>query len=153
MTDEIKQLIAKAAEVHKIDPLLVEAIVEAESEGNSWIVRFEPGYWEKYIKALEIHSKTEEILRAMRFGLMQITGQAARELGFRGWLTELLIPQVGLEFGCRRLSYLSHVHADNLEELILAFRIGSPRKINGEYLYKPYIAKVKSIYTKLREEG
>ncbi len=91
-----------AAASHKLDPALVCAVIEQESSWDPWAVRFEPAFHEKYIAPMhETLPPTEEMCRAMSFGLMQLMGEVARELGFRNrFLTSLCDPVVGLDWGC-----------------------------------------------------
>jgi len=94
-----------AAANHKLDPALVCAVVEQESNWDTDACRFEPEFEKKYI--LPMHEKmppTEEMMRAVSFGLMQVMGEVARELHFAGpFLTRLCDPDVGLDYGCAHL--------------------------------------------------
>ncbi|HLZ93354.1 MAG TPA: lytic transglycosylase domain-containing protein [Candidatus Acidoferrum sp.] len=93
-----------AAASHKLDAALVCAVVEQESKWDPWAIRFEPEFEKKYIQPLlEQMPPTEEMTRAMSFGLMQVMGEVARELRFTGWLTKLCDPAIGLDFGCAHL--------------------------------------------------
>lgn len=94
-----------------LDPALVCAIVEQESSWNALAIRYEPQFFASYIAPLvgsdEVKpaTETESRSRAFSWGLMQILGQCAREMGFDGlYLSELLQPVVGLEFGCKLLA-------------------------------------------------
>jgi len=46
---ELLALARRAAETHALWPELVCAIVEQESSWNPWALRYEPGFYEKYI--------------------------------------------------------------------------------------------------------
>ena len=88
---------------YDLDQKLVCAICEHESSWNPWAVRYEPAFEKKYDPTVGI-SLTEHMGRAFSYGLMQIMGETARELGFtEPYLTELCDPSTGLEFGCRKL--------------------------------------------------
>ena len=93
-----------AARAHGLDEALVCAMCEHESDNwKQYAVRYEPAFYEKYIKNMKL-SQTEKTMRSTSFGLMQVMGQVAREFGFEGqFLTELLDPMFGLEYGCRKL--------------------------------------------------
>lgn len=95
----------QAAEAHGIDPALVCALCHHESANwKPFASRYEPAFYEKYVKDMKL-SPTEKTMRATSFGLMQVLGQVAREYGFSGdFLTELLDPIQGLEYGCRKLA-------------------------------------------------
>jgi soluble lytic murein transglycosylase-like protein len=99
------ELARATATAHAVDPQLVCAIVEQESAWNPWAVRYEPGFLSRYVAPLYTAGKlsaTETYTRAMSWGLMQVMGQVAREIGFANpSLTELCDPATGLEFGCR----------------------------------------------------
>lgn len=87
-----------------LDPALLCAIVEQESGWNQWAIRFEPAFLARYVEpiASKQHlSPSESNARATSWGLMQVMGQVAREIGFAGAsLAELCEPSVGLQIGC-----------------------------------------------------
>jgi soluble lytic murein transglycosylase-like protein len=93
-----------------LDPALVCAVVEQESSWNTLAIRYEPQFFVRYVaplvggEQLKRPTETELRSRAFSWGLMQILGQCAREMGFEGlYLSELLQPAVGLKFGCKLL--------------------------------------------------
>ena len=89
-----------------LDPILVCALIEQESNWNCWAMRFEPMFLAHYVKpALPEAPTTGEIARATSWGLMQIMGQVALEFGFQGkFYTELCDPSSNIFFGCRKLA-------------------------------------------------
>ena len=69
---------------------------------------------------------TEAYMRAMSWGLGQVMGQTARELGFTGqFLSELCDPLVGLEFCCRKLKSALDAHVGQVEDALLRYNGGS----------------------------
>ena len=89
-----------AAKKYGIDPAVVCAVTEQESAWNTYAIRYEPAFRERYVLPLRL-SATEEISRSMSWGLMQLMGQVAREHSFHGeFLSELCDPALGLDFGC-----------------------------------------------------
>lgn len=103
-----------AAESYQLPLVIVNGIVMVESGGNPFAMRFEQAFYDHYIKGKPLSfipagcsRDTEAICRATSFGLMQIMGETARNVGFRGWPGELLSPLVGLEWGCRYLRRLA----------------------------------------------
>lgn len=98
-------LATKYASKYGLDPVLVAAVCEQESSWNMWSTRFENGFLHAYIKpANPEQPTTRELHLATSFGLMQIMGQTAVEKGFTGkYLTELCDPDVGVDFGCKKL--------------------------------------------------
>jgi soluble lytic murein transglycosylase-like protein len=104
-------LIRSTADAHGLPPELVRAMVEQESTFQPYRNRFEEGFYKRYVEGKKLDfvpplclKITEALNRATSWGLLQIMGQVARELGFRGWLAELCNPETGLEWGCRRLA-------------------------------------------------
>jgi len=111
MTDNAIELARRVAKGVGLDPALVCAIVEQESSWDSFAVRYEQGFFDCYVQpsaaggAVRPSTSTEARCRAFSWGLMQIMGQCAREMGFDGpYLSELLEPAIGLQFGCKLLA-------------------------------------------------
>lgn len=118
MTRDELVLVAKdIATAHGLDPILVCAVVEQETEGtwNPLCIRFEPDFLRRYVEPILAEGKikhdrlvsvsTEEFARCFSWGLLQVMGEVAREYGFvRPWLSELTIPAIGLDIGCKILS-------------------------------------------------
>lgn len=104
-------LIERYAKQHLLPAALVKALVQVESGGNPWAVRYEPDFYDRYIAGKPVKARapcsreTEMRLRAHSFGLLQIMGLTARETGFDGvFLTELCDPETNLAICCRYLS-------------------------------------------------
>ena len=83
---------------------LVCAVVEQESNFNTCAIRYEAGFYKKYVEPQNITDPTEARARSISWGLMQIMGQVARELGFQGSLAQLCEPVIGLTWGCKKLA-------------------------------------------------
>lgn len=118
-----------AAEAHGLDPALVCAVCHHESANwKPWAARYEPGFYGRYVVGIQGISETEKTLRATSFGLMQIMGQVARELGFHGdYLTELLDPVTNLEFGCRKLARCMDRASSDIRAALLLYNGGSDK--------------------------
>lgn len=127
----IVMAIRSAAEAMRLPPELVLAVCRVESSLNPWAYNPEPGYrWVvdcrtgRPFRALTPAERTSAepppdfpMLAGDRdqewwgqrasWGLMQIMGALAREIGFRGpYLPELCDPMLNLSLGCRHLSRL-----------------------------------------------
>lgn len=100
---DLVQLAKTTAQSHGLDPALVCAVVEQESNWNQWAIRFEPAFLARYVHPLGL-SDTESYARSFSWGLMQLMGQVARELGYKGHVAELCDPVTGLEWGCKHLA-------------------------------------------------
>jgi soluble lytic murein transglycosylase-like protein len=141
--------IAHAAGVNGIDKHLAEAIVIAESAGNPWAINYEPRYrylvnvrtGEPFRKLTPAESTSEVppidfptvagdpdqewISQQASWGLMQIMGALARELGFKGpYLTELCRVDLNLRLGCVHLGNLLRWANENVEKAVGAYNAG-----------------------------
>ncbi len=126
--------VAPAAVKYGLDPALVAAVCEQESEWNPWAVRYEPAFYLRYIEPMNLNSHTEAQMRSASFGLMQIMGQTAREFGFDGrFLTELCDPDQGVLYGCRKLQKCFSIHGD-AETALLAYNGGSNKDYPAQVL-------------------
>jgi soluble lytic murein transglycosylase-like protein len=151
VSENVRKFIDMVSSKHNLDPDLVEAFVMQESSGNTNAVRVEFGFYEKYCKPMPMND-TEKMCRAMSWGLMQILGQTAREIGFNGkFLTELLDPIIGLEYGCKYLSHKIAGYAE-LDDAIAAYNSGTPiKKINGGYINQHYVDGIHEYYKHIKE--
>jgi hypothetical protein len=152
-----------------IDPLLVSAIVMKESGGNAWAWKPEPAFrylWDvktgSPFRVLTMQERVTEEAPAdfpclagdrdqewwaqqASWGAMQVMGAVAREYGFRGdYLTELLSPGVGVEFGCRYLQRQLRRYANDLEPAISAYNAGSSTLSNHADYVEPVLAFVEA---------
>jgi soluble lytic murein transglycosylase-like protein len=104
---QLVALARKTAAAHSLDPALVCSIIEQESSWNPWAMRYEPLFFAKYVANLYTNNKitaSEAYARGFSWGLMQVMGQVAREIGFDGtFLSALCDPEQGLATGCRLL--------------------------------------------------
>lgn len=127
------------AAINQLPYELVAAIILTESSGNPYAARFEP-CWEwyqepkLYAKELGITEDTERVFQATSWGLMQIIGTCARELGYSIELPRLAEVDKNLQYGCRKLGVLFHKY--NLSECISAYNAGHPVKSNQAYVDK-----------------
>ena len=135
---------------------LVAAIVQTESGGDPMAIRFEPDY--KYVikvndfaRANVITSTTELMLQKSSFGLCQIMGGLARELGHKGSLLELLIPEINLKLSVQHMKNLI-VKYPTRDDMIAAYNAGSPIKnLDGKYRNQQYVDKVASYLNALND--
>ena len=116
---ELGDLVKKYAEKHNLPAEVVAAVVWQESRGNPWALRYEPGFYSRYLEGSGPGDllgyvpkniptfETEKRARAFSFGLMQVMGNTAREQGFdRRYLAELFNPEISLDVGCGYLRRL-----------------------------------------------
>lgn len=129
MTKEDLIALAKStAEKYGLESALACALAEQESSWNPWACRYEPGFYQRYVTPmLEVGhiGATEATCRATSFGLFQVMGQTARELGFGGpFLTELCDPVIGTDIGCKFMSVLYSKTGNNVREALLRWNGG-----------------------------
>jgi hypothetical protein len=127
-----------AAEAHRLEARLVGAMVLTESAGETWAVRYEQGYRYLFqparVKPEGCSMASEINAQQCSWGLMQIMGGTARELGFRGWMPELCRPEIGLEYGAKYLAKQIK-RFGSVEAGVAAYNMGSPKKgQDGQYL-------------------
>lgn len=124
-----------AASKHGLPSHLVCAICEQESAWRPLAMRYEPGYrwlWPSATKVTApagVSLATERTQQRTSWGLMQVMGATARELGCREpFLSSLCQPELGLEYGCRfLLSLLERFAMGGLSAVISAYNAGHPR--------------------------
>jgi soluble lytic murein transglycosylase-like protein len=118
-----------AAHAHSLWPELVCAIIEQESSWDPWAIRYEPGFYRRYIEPQLARgagfSDTEARARAFSWGLMQVMGQTAREHKFaEPSLAKLCDPATGLAIGCRVLAAKLAAAEDNVTRALLLWNGG-----------------------------
>jgi hypothetical protein len=101
--DDLIALAQKVAAGHGLSPKIFCGLVERESQWDPWVFRYERKFYENYVQkqidAGTLHDETEAHARAMSWGLCQVMGENAREMGYSGHLSQLCDPQTGLEYG------------------------------------------------------
>ena len=113
---EFSDLIAAQAEAHRLDPWIVFAVCCQESACNPAALRPEPGFWLRYganvLRAIAASAtRTDDRwaaypeIASASYGLMQVMYPVALEVGLvLAYPTELCVPAIGLEAGCRKLA-------------------------------------------------
>lgn len=117
-------LARKTAARHGLDPAIFCGQCERESSWNPRAVRFEAAFRDRYLRPLHLEF-SEELARAQSYGLGQVMGQVAFEMGFRGQFAALCDPELGLEWQARVLDHKIAVNGGNLEKGLEAYNGGS----------------------------
>lgn len=146
----IAKIIVDAAKFSGVDPMLALAITEVESAGDPYAIRFEPGWKyhynvDNFAKLCRISHDTEQMLQACSFGLMQVMGTVARELGHEESLLKLTDARTGAKFGCIKLARLFKT-LKSVDDVIAAYNAGSPIKRDQKYINQGYVDKVRTLY-------
>lgn len=149
--------IRKESKDFKVDYRLVAAIMNQESAGNPWAIRFEPGarsqvttdYWQIAKKNL-ITPDTEQLCQMCSFGLGQTMGHVARNMGFSDALVRLFEPEISTHYTVLLLAQLAK-RFGFLESVISAYNQGYPRKdASGVLLnYETYVKPVLTFMSEL----
>lgn len=143
MTDpfSIGELINKHALAHSLRPDIIAAIIIQESNGSTFSNRFEPGFYDRYIAHRDRSELggwvpepgsiptlvTEKYNRAFSWGLMQVMGNTARELGqsTAPYLTSLCDPDRGIDVGCRVFAHYLGREDGNYKRALARYNAGS----------------------------
>lgn len=139
------ELISLAKQIAKqdlLDPALVCAVVEQESNWDQWAMRFEWAFMQHYVRPLIPEAPTTgEFGRATSWGLMQLLGETAREMGFAGSFPELCVPEINLTYGCKKLYGCIQARGD-VSKALLMWNGGA----NGSYPQQ-VLARMKNYQT------
>lgn len=144
------ELIKQVALAHGFKPEFLTAIVIGESGGDRFAVRYEPLYrWVYKVKEHaddnRVTETTERMLQMTSWGLCQVMGAVARELGIRGPMFGMLDPAVNLKVAAKLLQRLKNKY-DRNEDLYSAYNAGSVIKTaQGEYVNQLYVSKAMSL--------
>lgn len=151
---EIRTVIESKATKYNLDPDLVEAHILQESSGIPTATRFEPAFYERYVLPVNLKDQVEARGRSTSFGLMQIMGQVARELGYQGAWSGLMDIDTNLEYGCKKLAkcYIKYGKKD-IKEGIAAYNSGTPRYRDGVLVNQHYVNKVLGYLSKIKLEN
>ena len=146
--EEVTSKILKIVPRYRLDYSLIQAIAKVESNFDRWAVRYEAGFSylltpEVFAKKNKITVSTETQCQKMSWGLLQIMGGTARDLGFTGPLTQLLEIENNLKWGCKYLVKLGEKHGMNSANQVAAWNAGSVRQTaDGDYVNQIYVDKV-----------
>jgi soluble lytic murein transglycosylase-like protein len=155
-------VIEDVADEENVPKNLLAAIVQTESSNNQWACRFEPHY--KWIYKTKENARdngiteaTETVMQMTSFGLCQVMGAVARELGLKGHIFQLLDQKVNLQYAAKLLKRLASRYKER-DDIIAAYNAGSPIKgLNGAYRNQAYVDKVNlylsAIETALKGQG
>lgn len=136
--------IEAAAAAHALDPDLVEAIVLTESSGRTWAYRYEPRFWVRYMANVPDFRVLNSERYSASYGLMQTMWVVALEVGFdRARPPEhLFVPDVSLEFGCRKLAQLLAWAHGTIAQALAAYNGGRKANAAPPYRNQAYVDKV-----------
>ncbi len=153
------ELITPCAQLHGLEPSLVGAFVAVESGGVADRTRYEKnwGFYHHptsvFAADLGITEQTEMVAQAHSYGLLQIMGATARDMGYTSFLHGLCRPVIGLEFGCRFIAKKKEQYPV-LSDLVASYNAGTPRRgDDGRYRNQEYIDLVLKNYELFKGAG
>lgn len=140
-------LIEEVSDEEKVPANILAAIVQTESGGDRHAIRFELYY--KYLHTPKVFAQdtrvteaTETILQMCSFGLTQVMGAVARELGLRGTMFQLFDERTNLIYCARLLKKLAKKYTVK-DDLIAAYNAGSAIKgLDKRFKNQAYVDKV-----------
>lgn len=139
--------IETAAAAHGLDPDLVAAVVEQESNGWASAFRFEPDFWSKYLKNNPLYKDRHPREVSASYGLMQTMYTTAVEHGYTGLPWGLFAPTVSLEYGCRVLDALLTWADGNVTKALGGYNAGrgGAEGTNGRKYARDVLARYERI--------
>lgn len=155
MTTEERKLlhseeVKKQCEIVQVNYRLMMAIIEVESAWDTYAVRFESkspyeAQPEYLAKINRVTIETELTLQKFSWGLGQIMGSTARNIGMKGPLPSLCKPEIGIFWSAMYLKKLTCKYA-SLTDQISAYNIGrAMKRSDGTYANAEYISKVMAV--------
>lgn len=136
-----RPLIESVARGHGLDPNLVEAVVIAESNGCTDAFRFEPAFFDRYLKGKPEYVGQNPRRVSSSYGLMQCMYSTAQQYGFSDHPEALFFPEQGLQYGCLHLAHLLKKHGA-ARTALAAYNAGNPDYPAGQ----KYASRVLKLY-------
>lgn len=125
------------------DPDLVSAVVMTESSGKTHAYRYEPAFFDRYLRGKDEWKGANPERVAASYGLMQVMYTTALEHGLTGDPEQLFRPSVGLFYGCLHLASLLKWSAGNVDQALAAYNGGKGGNAAPPYRNASYVAKVR----------
>jgi len=161
--EQVLELCQVSGPIHNLDPVLVLAVCQQESDYRHDVARLEQGFYLWYTEPDKL-ATTTEVLLAASYGLMQTMGQILREHGYFTWfrdfnnktsgvagqirepLGEVPVPKAlnaymvrppwQVEWGCIHLEKKIKLAGGDIEKGLLKWNGGGNKKYPGEVLAK-----------------
>jgi soluble lytic murein transglycosylase-like protein len=147
-TDRIRSLIVQVAGVYTLNPDLVEAIIIHESAGVTSAIRYEQGFWVKYMAKDPRFLQSDPHRVSSSYGLMQVMYVVALEVGFTSPDPEyLFVPSIGLDTGCKKLKQLLDWAQGVEAQALAAYNGGKGANSKPPYRNQVYADAVLAIKT------
>jgi soluble lytic murein transglycosylase-like protein len=161
--ESVEKLFCISAKRWNVERNVLRAVAEVESSMDQRAYRFEPRFWDTYLKNNPRWRDRDPKEVSASYGLMQIMYTTAAQLGFDGPGEELYNPAFNIELGARLLAdlYQKIQPADYYKswpvEIVLARYNGgsggNPNKETGALRNYQYTRKVLAAYWRIRAKG
>lgn len=156
-------LIHDAADEFGLEPELIGAVVQTESAGNPYAVRYEPVYrWTFEIQTLAqiVHCTTQtmEVMQKTSYGLMQVMGGVFYDLGGHKnenhlWATSMIDPWIGIQYGCKHLRKKYRKYGPDPSAIYASYNAGSVIKTDGGfYVNEKAVDRFMNFYRDLTDD-
>lgn len=125
-------LIQRVATTYGLPADVLEGQVIAESHGDPDALRYEPAFYDHYLRGKSpdiVKAHQYRSLAACSFGLLQVMLETAYEDGFDGRPEDLFDPMIGLAWGAKHLRQLLDWADGDLVRALAAYNGG--KKGNG----------------------
>jgi soluble lytic murein transglycosylase-like protein len=109
LSDRFRPLIEAEVATYKTYNLpadVVQGVIEQESSGRWYAYRYEPGFYETYLRANKLYAGRDPREVSASYGLMQVMFTTAVENGFLGEAWDLFRPSVNIHLGTKHLDGL-----------------------------------------------
>lgn len=132
--------ISKYSERYSLRESLICAVILVESGGDCYAVRYEP-HWKWFLNPknwsviVGVTQDTERVCQQMSWGLMQVMGTVSRELGNNKDIPQLIEPDIGIHYGCKKLRKCINRWGSE-EKGLAAYNAGSPTRKGKLYAEK-----------------
>jgi len=154
MKDYLEQQINEASLRYKIPLRFLLALIATESSFNPFAFRHERGYiWTYSVKecaeAVGIDRHFMQFIQQSSFGLCQIMAANVYQMGFKGWIGNLFLPDINLKYGCDYINSMIKNHklsfSDPLD-VYACYNAGSIRKVGDQYVNATNVHNFKKHY-------
>lgn len=119
-----RERIHKAAAAANLDPFVFESLVIQESASRADAFRFEPGFWDRYLKDHPAYRLAVPRRVASSYGLTQVMYTTAVEHGYKGEPEGLFDIEVNLALGAMILSRLVQWAEGDYRKALAAYNGG-----------------------------
>lgn len=157
---ELDRIFCMMGKKYKIKKLILKAVAITESSLNERAYRYEPGFWNRYMKDKPEWEGKDMAEVSASYGLMQLMYPTATWLGWKGTGEDLYNPVINVELGAKLLrKLLDKVKVESsalwsIEIALSQYNGGAWRNPDkfGKLRTQKYVDKVFDSWCKLRKK-